>query len=154
MAVCDNYLSPSRSRIRIRCCLKCHIQCCGSLTFWCVSGSGSADPCLLTNGSGSCCFHHSPSRRQQKNKKRQKELFCILLFEGTFISFSKIKSQKEVTKQTKKGVSYYFCLMIKDSRVGSGSRSIPLTDGSGSGSRRPKNMWIRIRNTGKISDSL
>ncbi len=31
---------------------------------------------------------------------------------------------------------------------GSGARSIPLTDGSGSGSWRPKNTWIRIRNTG------
>ncbi len=30
---------------------------------------------------------------------------------------------------------------------GSGSGSIPLTNGSGSGSMRPKNMWIRIRNT-------
>jgi hypothetical protein len=29
---------------------------------------------------------------------------------------------------------------------GSGSESIALTNGSGSG--RPKNMWIRIRNTG------
>jgi hypothetical protein len=28
-----------------------------------------------------------------------------------------------------------------------GSGSIPLTHGSESGSRRPKNMWIRIRNT-------
>jgi hypothetical protein len=53
--------------------------------------------------------------------------------------FSKIKSQKNVTKQ-------YICLLIE------GSGSIPLTNGSGSGSRRPKNMWIRwirIRNTGK-----
>jgi hypothetical protein len=25
--------------------------------------------------------------------------FCLFLFEGTFTSFSKIKSQKEVTKQ-------------------------------------------------------
>jgi hypothetical protein len=25
--------------------------------------------------------------------------FCLLLFEGTFTSFSKIKSQKKVTKQ-------------------------------------------------------
>jgi hypothetical protein len=36
------------------------------------------------------------------------------------------------------------------SRAGSGSGSIPLTNGSGFGSRRPKNMWIRwirIRNT-------
>jgi hypothetical protein len=28
-------------------------QCCGSMTFWGGSGSGSVDPCLLTNGSGS-----------------------------------------------------------------------------------------------------
>jgi hypothetical protein len=34
-----------------------------------------------------------------------------------------------------------------------GSGSIPLTNGSGSGSRRPQNMWIRwirIRNTGGL----
>jgi hypothetical protein len=28
-----------------------------------------------------------------------KTFFCLLLFEGKFTSFSKIKSQKEVTKQ-------------------------------------------------------
>jgi hypothetical protein len=51
------------------------------------------------------------------------------------------------------GFSYYFCLMIEESgsgsRAGSGSRSIPLTNESGSG--RSKNTWIRwirIRNTG------
>jgi hypothetical protein len=43
--------------------------------------------------------------------------------------FSKIKSQK--------GFSYYICMVIE----GSGAGSIPLT--SGSGSWRPKNMWIR-----------
>ncbi len=46
--------------------------------------------------------------------------------------------------------------MLRDHDIwcGSGSGSIPLTNGSGSGSRRPKNMWvrwiqirIRIRNT-------
>ncbi len=47
-------------------------QCCGSMTFWRVSGSGSADPCFLTNGSGSafgsesCFFRHWPSRCHQK----------------------------------------------------------------------------------------
>jgi hypothetical protein len=35
------------------------------------------------------------SDHQEVNKK----YFCLLLFEGTFTSFSKIKSQKEVTKQ-------------------------------------------------------
>ena len=37
------------------------------------------------------------------------------------------------------GFSYYFCLMIEGSGAGYGS--IPLTSGSGSG--RPKYMWIR-----------
>jgi hypothetical protein len=58
--------------------------------------------------------------------------------------FSKIKSQKESQNSRNQGFSYYFCMMIE----GSGSGSIPLTSGSGSG--RPKNMWIRwirIRNT-------
>jgi hypothetical protein len=46
------------------------------------------------------------------------------------------------------GFSYVICLKIEGSgsRAGSGSGSIPLTNGSGSG--RPKNTWIRIRNTG------
>jgi hypothetical protein len=43
------------------------------------------------------------------------------------------------------GFSYYICLMIEGygsgSRAGSGSGSIPLANGSGS--RRPKNTWIR-----------
>jgi hypothetical protein len=43
------------------------------------------------------------------------------------------------------GFSNYICLMIEGSesgpRAGSGSGSIPLTNGSGSG--RPKNTWIR-----------
>jgi hypothetical protein len=58
--------------------------------------------------------------------------------------FSKIKSQKQSLNSRNQGFPYYFCMMIE----GSGSGSIPLTNGSGSG--RPKNMcirWIRIRNT-------
>jgi hypothetical protein len=35
------------------------------------------------------------------------------------------------------------------SRAGSGSRSIPLTNGYRPGSRRLKNIWIRIRNTAR-----
>jgi hypothetical protein len=59
---------------------------------------------------------------------------------------SKIKSGKESQNSMNQGFSYYFCMMIEGSEAGSGS--IPLTNGSGSG--RPKNMWIRwirIRNT-------
>jgi hypothetical protein len=65
--------------------------------------------------------------------------FCLLLFEDTFISFLKIKSQKESQNSRNQGFSYYFCMMIGGSGSGAGSKSIPLTNGSGSGSRRPKN---------------
>ncbi len=41
------------------------------------------------------------------------------------------------------GTATLFRMMIEGSRSGAGS--IPLTNGSGSGSRRPKNIWIRIR---------
>jgi hypothetical protein len=34
-----------------------------------------------------------------KKKKNFTKFFCLLLFENAFTSFSKIKSQKEVTKQ-------------------------------------------------------
>jgi hypothetical protein len=56
--------------------LKSFPQCCGSMTFWC--GSGSGDSCLWLMdpdpdsdpdqdpGSGSCYFRHWPSRFQQK----------------------------------------------------------------------------------------
>jgi hypothetical protein len=47
-------------------------------------------------------------------------------------------------KSRNQGFLYYFCLMIE----GSGSGSIPLTNGSRSGPGRPKYMrirWIRIR---------
>jgi hypothetical protein len=60
-----------------------------------------------------------------------------LLFEATFTSFSKRKSQKEVTKTVgiKYSISYYFCLMTDGSGAGYGS--IPRSNGCGSG--RPKN---------------
>ncbi len=121
---------------------------------WGGSGSGSGDPCLwqmdldpdpaifvidLQDASKKIIFLHN--------------FFCLLLFEATFTSFLKIKSQKESQNSRNRGFSYYFCMMIEGSGSGSraGSGSIPLTSGSGSG--RPKNMWIRwirirIRNTG------
>ncbi len=101
---------------------------------------------LPTNGSGSgsCYFRHWPSRSQQKTNFIH-NLFCLLLFQNTFKSFFKDKNSKRVTKQKKSRFFLLFCMMIE------GSGSIPLTSGSGSG--RPKNMWIRwirirIRNTG------
>ncbi len=60
--------------------------------------------------------------------------------------FSKIKGKKSHK-------SRFFLLFLHDDRrirIRSRIQSIPLTSGSGSGSWRPKNMWIRwirIRNT-------
>jgi hypothetical protein len=60
-----------------------------------------------------------------------------------------VTSQKESQNSRVQGFSYYFCMMIEGSGSRAGSGSIPLTSGSGSGSGRPKNTWIRIRNTGQ-----
>jgi hypothetical protein len=55
-----------------------------------IAGSGSESVSISTRlGSA------DPDPPQNLNNK----FFCILLFEGTFTSFSKVKSQKEVTKQ-------------------------------------------------------
>ncbi len=92
----------------------------------------------LTNGSGSgswigsCYFCYWPSRCQQKTN-------FFLSFSAYFFlkvnlhHFSKIKNQKR-SQRTVGTVG----LMIE------GSGSVPLTNGSGSGSRRPKAYgWIR-----------
>jgi hypothetical protein len=67
---------------------------------------------------------------QDANKKQS---FYFIVSASYFLKvhlhlFSKIKSQKESQNSRNQGFSYYFCLVIEGSR---------------SGSRRPKNMWIR-----------
>jgi hypothetical protein len=64
--------------------------------------------------------------------------------------FSKIKSQKEPQISRNQGFSYYFCMMIEGSGSIAGSGYIPLTSGSGSG--RPKNMWIRNTDAAVLRD--
>jgi hypothetical protein len=66
-------------------------QCCGSMTFWCGSGSGSADPCLRLMDPPIFLM----DLQEVNIKLILKKGFCLLLFEGTFTNFSKIKSQKE-----------------------------------------------------------
>ncbi len=111
-------------------------QCCGSMTFWCGSGSGSgsADPCLwlIDPDSDPAIFVIDLQDTNKKLILKKSFLFNVYLH-----LFSKIKSQKEVTKQQESRFFIFFCLMIE-----------------GSGSRRPKNIWIpririrvRIRNT-------
>jgi hypothetical protein len=65
--------------------------------------------------------------------------FAYYFLKPHLLHFSKVKSQKEVTKSGNQGLSYYFCLMIE-----------------GSGSGRPKNiriLRIRIRSTASIFTS-
>ncbi len=90
-------------------------QCCGSMTVlvW-IRIRGSIPLTNLSRfESGSCYFRHWPSRYLQKTNFL-KTFFLFLLF---------------------------FLLFLLDDRSVSGS--IPLTIGSGFGSRRPKNIRIR-----------
>jgi hypothetical protein len=129
------WIQGNRIRIWIR----------GSMPLTNGSGFGSGSGC----GSGSCYFVID---LQDANKKIFfYNFFCLILFEGTFTSFSKIKSQEKTQSSKNQGFSYYFCLVIEGSGTGSGS--IHLTNGSGSGSRRPKNMWIRWSGSGFWSGS-
>jgi hypothetical protein len=105
---------------------------------WLMDSDADPDPAIFVN------------ELQDANKKLiKKKLFCLLLFEGTFTSFFKEKSQSSRNQV----FSYHFTLVIE----GTGSGSISMNNGSGSGSRRPKNIrirWIRIliriRNTGTV----
>jgi hypothetical protein len=84
---------------------------------------------------------------QDANKTILKKSFTAYNFLKVHLyHFSKIKVQKKSENSRNQGFSYYFCLMTE------GSRSKPLTSGSGSG--RPKIMWIRfqIQNTGTMYD--
>jgi hypothetical protein len=82
------------------------------------------------------------SRRQQKTNLKNKS-FCLLLFEGTFTKFFKDKKSKISHTIVRVRIK----VLLDDRRMieGSGSGSTPLTNGSRSGSVRPKNMWIRVR---------
>jgi hypothetical protein len=82
---------------------------------------------------------------QDANKKMSlKQKFPTYYFLKVHLHhFSKIKSPKEVTIRIK----VFLTILLDDRRTieGSGYESTALTNGSGSGSRRSKNMWIRIR---------
>ena len=120
----------------------------GSMKFW--GGSGSADPCLwLVDPAPDSDL--DPSIFVIYLQHASKKLIFNTIFSAYYFlkvhlrvhHFSKIKSQKESQNIRNKGFSYYFCMMIE----GSGSGSIPLTSGSGSGRPNMWIRWIRIRNT-------
>ncbi len=108
-------------------------QCYGSMIFWC--GSRSADPCLLLMDSDSSIFIID----------LQDAYFFLKVF---LHHFSKKKKSKRSHKTVEiKVFLTNFCLMIEVS----GSGSIPLTNGSVSGFRMPKNIWIRWIRISKIN---
>ncbi len=82
-----------------------------------------------------------PLVRDTVTSSETREGWSLLLLKRLH-HFSKIKDQKKKSQYRRnQGFSYFFCLMKE------GSESIPLTGGSRSrsGSRRPKNIRIRIR---------
>jgi hypothetical protein len=91
-----------------------------------------------TSGSGSCYFLID-LQETNKNIFIFSNLFFLLHFKGTFTSFlKKVKKKSQINRNQS-----YCCLMIEG--TGSRSHTIPLTNGSGSGSRRPKNIRIQMR---------
>ncbi len=64
---------------------------------------------------------------------RIQSFFAFYFWKLHLYHFSEIKSHKKSQNSRTQSTSYYFCLMIE------GSESVPLTDGSRSGSGRLKN---------------
>ncbi len=90
----------------------------------------------LTNGSGSH-FRHWPSRGQQKTDFFNDKVFLLFTFWGTFTSFFKdIKPNRSNTSYITVGIKVFLTIFL----MTEGSRSMPLTNGSGSGSMRFKNI--------------
>ena len=89
-------------------------QCCGSMTFWGGSGSGSADPCLWLldpdPGSGSCCFRHWPSRCQQKTNFLTQFFLLITVKRGKIGHLLTFKSKLKIVKSIFCGFFLQKCL--------------------------------------------
>jgi hypothetical protein len=123
------------------------VQCCGSRTFWGGSRPRSADPCLrLMDPDPYPDIFVIDLQDASKKLVFFNTIFSVYYFLKLHLHhFLKIISQNELQNSRNLGFSYYCCIMTEGSgsgsRAGSRSGSIPLTSGSGSG--RPKNMWIR-----------
>ncbi len=92
-------------------------QCCGYMTF-----GVDTDPAIFVTD------------LPDTKKTNYVKFSCLLLYEGTFTSFIKVKKSINRRKNYQSSFFYFFCLIEE------------------SGSRRPKNIrirWIRIRNTGE-----
>jgi hypothetical protein len=86
--------------------------------------------------------------RCQQKTNLLKSFFAFTFWRYMYIIY---KDKKSIRSHKAVGIKVFltFCL-LGDRRILIRIHTVPLTDGSGSGSRRPKNMWIRwiwIRNT-------
>ncbi len=123
-------------------------QCCGSMAFCC--GSGSAVPCLWLMDPDPFIF---VINLQDANKKQIfLKVFCLLLFECTFTSFFEDKRSNRSHRTVGNSRNKVFLTIFAWWLMKKGSGSIHRKRRSGS--RRPKNIWIRritigirIRNT-------
>ncbi len=108
-------------------------QCSGSMTFWCGSGSVSADPCLWPmdpDADPDPAIFVITFKTPTKNEFKKK-FFCLLLFEGTFTLFCNDKKfRKKSLNSRNQDFSYFF---VDDRRIRIRIR-IHTSD-----------LWIRIR---------
>ncbi len=100
--------------------------------FWCGSGSGSgsADPCLWLWIQ--ILLFSSLTFKMPTKTNFVFKVFLLITFWRYICIIFKDKKSKRSQSSRNQGFSYYFCLVIE------GSGSIPLTNGSSTGSRRPK----------------
>ncbi len=120
--VCHQLISPVKAFLLLISYLLRAVLRIYDILRWSWSGSGFADPCLW--------LMDWPSRCQQKTNLKKK-FFCLFFLKVHLHHFSKTKIQKEVTRDTGVGIKVF----------------LPFFAWSGAGSRRPKNIRIRIRNT-------
>jgi hypothetical protein len=95
----------------------------------------SADPCLwlLDPDTEPSIFITDLKDANKQLVKKISAYYFLKVLLVFYIIFLRQKVNKKSQNSRNQVFFYYFCLMIE----GSGSGSIPLTDGS----RRPKNMW-------------
>ncbi len=113
-------------------------QYCGSITFWCESGS--ADPCLwLMDPDWDPAIFVIDLQHANKKLIFWNSFSAYYFLKVHLHHFSTKKGHKKKSQNSRnQGFSYYFCLMIE------GSGSIPVTNGSAPGFMRPKSIRIRI----------
>ncbi len=95
---------------------------------------------MVGSGEGDTAAHHLPQADPQRGLQLQHQT-TQQVHHKAFLSVLGIR---DILSDRMQSAKYLY-----EEREGSGSGSVPLTNGSGSG--RPKNMRIRIPNTGYVN---